>query len=80
LQDFGIEVTSSVRVSDGNGDSEALEEVPSVGDVDDQFVGTFVSDGAVGILSTIVVGKVAVREAGHARSVRNAIKTRRPLT
>jgi hypothetical protein len=44
LQDHVIEVASSIRVSDRNGKSKALEHVLCVSDVDDQEFGTLVAD------------------------------------
>ena len=69
MHDFSIEVTSSIRVSNGNGQPKALEEVPRIGYVDDQLVSTFVADGAVGITSPAVAVEVAAQGGEyHVRS------------
>ena len=58
-QDFVVEVTSGIRVSDRKGNAKGLEHVPRVGDVDDQEVCTLVSDCTVRSVSSTVCGEVA---------------------
>ena len=59
LQDFVVEVTTSVRVPDRKGESHGLEPVPRVGNVGDQEVGTLVSDGAIRIVPTAIFSEPA---------------------
>ena len=73
-QDFIVEVASSVRVSNGNRQSKALDEVPRVGNIDDQQLSTLVSNGAVRIGCSVVV-KVAAEGGSRVGSARITISS-----